>query len=306
MEKLPDFLLRKEESQDLTSFRKMNTAFIDKTIQKLVRIIQLNYQQLYTSKRKIFLAKISTKTRLLIFICFILLISFSASIRFELLIGTVILLANLFTSCNFVILYRRILFFTFLFGFLIAFPSSLNLINRGEVIFPIFKLSREHDFWIYHIPAVIGFTVEGLKGMSLLILRVFNSISLSFLLINITPFNDIIKGLKLFRIPDSLLMILTLTYIYIIILSNSVVESYLAMKARILGRMNNKEVQNLIAGRISHIFKMSKRHFEKTYQAMLSRGYSGEVILMQRENMTRVDYLVLTIAVMIGSFFFLL
>jgi energy-coupling factor transporter transmembrane protein EcfT len=185
-------------------------------------------------------------------------------------------------------------------------PSSFNLISKGEVILPVFRLPREYNFWIYNIPSIIGFTAEGLKGMVLLTLRVFNSVSLSFLLINITPFNDIIKGLKMFRIPDSLLMIFTLTYLYIIILSNSVLESYLAMKTRIFGRMKNKEVHPLIVGRINHIFKMSRRHFDKTYQAMLSRGYDGEVVLTEREKFSSIDYLVLTTALAVGSFFFLL
>lgn len=306
MKKLPDFLLRKEEYQEFPSFRRTDISFINKTIEKIAGIIQLNSQQLYTSKRKLFLSKISTTTRLIVFFLYMLLVSFSSSIRFELFVGAVILLSNISTSCRLFTLYRRILFFTFLFGFVVALPSSLNVISKGEVIFPVFRLSRELDFWKYHIPQVIGFTVEGLKGMSLLTLRVFNSVSLSFLLINTTPFNDIIKGLKMFRIPDSFLMIITLTYLYIIILSNSVLESYLAMKARIIGRMKNKEVQQLIAGRITHIFKMSRRHFEKTYQAMLSRGYSGEVVLTDRENLSGLDYTVIVVAVGIGSFFFFL
>ncbi len=306
MEKLPEFLLNKENYQESSVLRRTNTAFIDKTIQKLARIIQLNNQQLYTSKKKIFLSKISVKTRLLIFLSFILLISISASIRFEILIGAVILFSNILTSDNLLTLYKRVLLFTFLFGFIIALPSALNLINKGEVILPVFKLPREYNFWIYHIPAVIGFTEVGIKGMNLLIFRVFNSISLSFLLVYTTSFNEIIKGLKMFRIPDSFLMIITLTYLYIIILSNSVLESYLAMKARVIGRMNNKEVRRLVAGRITHIFKMSRRHFEKTYQAMLSRGYAGEVALKQKENFTGLDYLVLTAAIIVGLFFFIL
>lgn len=306
MKKLPDFLLRKEDFQEFPSFRRTNTAFIDKTIHKVAEIIQFNYQQLCISKRKAILSKISAKTRLLVFIGFILLISFSKSLQFELFMGSVIILINLSTSCNFLALYRRILFFTFLFGFIIALPSSLNLISKGEVILPVFGLPREYNFWIYHIPSIIGFTAEGLRGMLLLTLRVFNSVSLSFLLINITPFNDIIKGLKMFRIPDSLLMIFTLTYLYIVILSNSVLESYLAMKTRIFGHLKNKEVQPLIAGRITHIFKMSRRHFDKTYQAMLSRGYDGEVVLTEREKLSGIDYLVLTISLAVGSFFFLL
>lgn len=306
MKKLPDYLLKQEEYQAFPSFGRMDTAFIDKTIQKIAGVIHLNNQQLYISKRNAFLSRISIKARLLIFFCFILLISFSRSLRYEIFIGTVIFLINVLISHNLFTLYRRILFFTFLFGFVIALPSSLNLINKGEVILPLVHLSREFDFWIYHVPSVIGFTEAGVKGMFLLVLRVFNSIGLSFLLINNTPFNDIIKGLKLFRIPDSLLMIITLTYLYIIILANSILESYLAMKARIIGRMKNKEVQQLIAGRIAQIFKMSRRHFEKTYQSMLSRGYNGEVILSTSEDLSCIDYIVLAVAAGVGIIFFLL
>jgi len=305
MNKLPDFLLSKEEYRESSSFRRTSTAFIDKTIQKLAQLVQLSHQQLPLTQRNSFLSKIAIRTRLLVFLYFILLISFLKPIRSEIIIGIIILTLHIILNSNFIKTYKRIIIFTFLFGFLIAVPSALNLINKGEVVWPIFSLSNSYDFWIYHIPQVIGFTDEGLRGMYLLTLRVFNSISISFLLINTTPFNDIMKGLKMFRIPDSLLMIITLAYLYIFILANSVAESYLAMKSRIIGHMENKDVQQLIAGRITHIFKMSRRHFEKTFQAMLARGYTGDVVFYQRERLTRYDYLILSAAFFLGLIFYI-
>jgi len=305
MNKLPDFLLSKEEYRESSSFRRTSTAFIDKTIQKLARLVQLSHQQLHLTQRNSFLSKIAIRTRLLVFLYFILLISFLKPIRSEIIIGIVILVIHIIINNNFIKIYKRIILFTFLFGFLIALPSALNLINKGEVVFPIFRLSNSYDFWIYHIPQDIGFTEEGLRGMYLLTLRVFNSISISFLLINTTSLNDIMKGLKMFRIPDSLLMIITLAYLYIFILANSVAESYLAMKSRIIGHMENKEVQQLIAGRITHIFKMSRRHFEKTFQAMLARGYTGEVVFYQEEKLVLRDYLILGSALLFGILFFI-
>jgi cobalt/nickel transport system permease protein len=306
MEKLPDFLQKKDEFPNSHSLQRINISFIDKTIQKLATIIQLNYQQFYTSKKKVFLSDITIKTRLFVFFSFILLTSFSSSIQFELLLGLVNFSAILLISQNPFVLYRRILLFTFLFGFTIALPSSLNLISKGEIIMPLFRLQRQYNFWIYHIPTVIGFTAEGLRGMSLLILRVFNSVSVSILLISFTPFNDIIKGLKIFRIPDSFLMIIMLSYLYIIILSKAVLESYFSIKARMTGNLRKKEARQLIAGRINQILKMSRRHFEKTYQAMLSRGYSGEIILEQNAKLTRLDYFILTITLILGLFFIFL
>lgn len=305
MKKLPDFLLNKEEYRDAPSYRRTSTAFIDKTIQKLASLVQLNHQQMYLSQRNKLISKISVRTRLIVFLYFILLISFLKPIRSELIISIVIMSMHLFLNNYFIKAYKRIILFTFFFGFLIAAPSSLNLISRGDVLWPIISLSKSYDYWIYHIPQVIGFTKEGLQGMSLLTLRVFNSISISFLLINTTTFNDIIKGLKMFRIPDSLLMIITLAYLYIFILSNLVAESYLAMKSRIIGHMENREVQQLIAGRITHIFKMSRRHFEKTFQAMLARGYTGEVVIYQKERMVVTDYIILGMSLLLGLLFFI-
>jgi cobalt/nickel transport system permease protein len=305
MKRLPDFLLNKEEYRDAPSYRRTSTAFIDKTIQKLASLVQLNHQQMYLAQRNKFISKISIRTRLIVFLYFILLISFLKPIRSEIIISIVIMTMHLFLNNYFIKVYKRIILFTFLFGFLIAAPSALNLISRGDILWPIIYLSRSYDFWIYHIPQVIGFTNEGLQGMSLLTLRVFNSISISFLLINTTPFNDIIKGLKMFRIPDSLLMIITLAYLYIFILSNLVAESYLAMKSRIIGHMENKKVRQLIAGRITHIFKMSRRHFEKTFQAMLARGYTGEIVIYQKERMAVTDYVILGMSLLLGLLFFI-
>jgi cobalt/nickel transport system permease protein len=305
MNRFPDFLLNKEEYRDAPSYRRTSTAFIDKTIQKLASLVQLNHQQMHLTERNTFVSKISVRTRLIVFLYFILLISFLKPIRSELIIGIVILTMHIFVNNNFIKVYKRILLFTFFFGFLIAAPSALNLISRGDVLWPFIRLSKPYDFWIYHIPQAIGFTKEGLQGMSLLTLRVFNSISISFLIINTTPFNDIIKGLKMFRIPDSLLMIITLAYLYIFLLSNLIAESYLAMKSRIIGHMENWEVQQLIAGRITHIFKMSRRHFEKTFQAMLARGYTGEVVIYQKESMAVTDYIILGTSLLLGLLFFI-
>lgn len=305
MKKLPEFLLNKEVYRDALSFRRTNTAFIDKTIQKLAELVRMNHQQMHLTQKNSLISEISIKTRLIVFIYFILVISFLKPIAGEVVIGILILIMHLFVNNHFIKTYKRIIFLTFFFGFMIAAPSALNLVTKGEVLYPIARLSKSHDFWIYHVPQVIGFTKEGLLGMSVLTLRVFNSISISFLLITTTPFNDIIKGLKIFRIPDSLLMIITLAYLYIIILSNLVAESYLAIKSRIIGHMDNREVQQLVAGRITHIFKMSRRHFEKTFQAMQSRGYAGEVVLYGKEKMSLKDYFIVGGALLLALLFFI-
>ena len=73
---------------------------------------------------------------------------------------------------NLIAFYKKVLMLGFVFGFLISFPSAFNIFVPGTVMLPVITLSRMHDFWIYHIPQVIGITDSGISLVSLLTLRV--------------------------------------------------------------------------------------------------------------------------------------
>jgi hypothetical protein len=98
MKKLPDFLLNKEEYRHAPSYGRTSTAFIDKTIQKLAGLVQLNHQQLHLVQRNKLISKISVRTRLIVFLYFILLISFLKPIRSEIIISAMILTMHLFLN----------------------------------------------------------------------------------------------------------------------------------------------------------------------------------------------------------------
>ncbi|MGQ9812640.1 MAG: energy-coupling factor transporter transmembrane component T family protein, partial [Dissulfurimicrobium sp.] len=188
--------------------------------------------------------------------------------------------------------YKRILVFGFMFGFLIALPSAFNVIRSGEVVLPILKFSRPYDIWIYHIPQIVGVTREGISGVIVLSLRVINSISVSFLVIYTTPFHEIIKALKLFKIPDAMLMIIILSYNYIFIFNKTIEEIYLAKRARTLIKNNNKEARKWVAGRIVFIFHKTQQRYEDIFKAMLSKGFTGKIKLYGFKKNNIYDYVV--------------
>jgi energy-coupling factor transporter transmembrane protein EcfT len=191
---------------------------------------------------------------------------------------------------NILRVYKRVLFLGFVFGFLIALPSAFNVITKGETILPILKLPRPYHFWIYHIPAEIGITREGIHGVAMLTVRVINSLSLSFLVLYTTPFHEIIRALKVLKVPDSFLIIITLCYKYIFIFSKTVEDMHLAKKSRITRELSHAEAREWIAGRMAFIFRKARGRCEEVFKAMIGRGFSDSIKFYGFRKMRMADW----------------
>jgi len=96
------------------------------------------------------------------------------------------------------------------------------------------------------------------------------------------------------------MMIISLAYKYIFILSRTIEETYFALKSRLSGNINNSKVRELISGRIFFIFKKSMIFYESTYYAMVSRGYKGKVILLTQKKLAIADFIALSIVAVLG------
>ena len=87
------------------------------------------------------------------------------------------------------------------------------------IIFNIIRFKKPFHFLIYNIPQNIGVTTNGIHVVSLVFLRVLNSVSFALLVVFTTPFPSFIKSFKMIGVPDTFLMIMSLAYKYIFILS---------------------------------------------------------------------------------------
>lgn len=149
-------------------------------------------------------------------------------------------------------------------------------------------------------PQTIGITDSGIHIVSLLFLRVLNSISLAMLFLYSSSFPQLIKGIKVFFVPDTFIMIVSLAYKFIFILSKSIEETYFALKSRLAGNIHNKNMQNIISGRVFYIFKKAKSNYENTYAAMISKGYSGKVIFSKEAEIKPLDVYFLLLSICTG------
>jgi cobalt ECF transporter T component CbiQ len=289
---IPSFLLNTPSSlPPQRGGGKINTSYIDRGIESFAGVLRDGYTQWELASGKGFLHELDTRIKVGFWLFFIIIISLKKHILPELGIFFTVFILVVLSRVNLINFYKKIFLLGFLFGFLIAFPSALNVITHGKVLIPIITLSKAYDFWVYHIPEVIGFTREGASVVAMLTLRVLNSLSVSFLILYTTPFPEIIKALKVLKVPDTFLIIISLAYKYIFIFARTVTDMHLAKKSRLIGEVNRAEARNWVAGRIAFLFKKTQLKCDDVFKAMIGRGFSGEIKLYRYQKITGRDWI---------------
>jgi cobalt ECF transporter T component CbiQ len=290
--KIPGFLLcTPVQAHDAEERVKQRSSYVEKGIGHLSEMITTGYLNVGQESGKGFFQKLDPMVKVFFLIFFVVIVSLKTDIFPEAAITLFILLLVVSSRINLAQFYKKIAVLTFLFGFLVIFPSAFNVVTPGELILPVITLPRPYEFLIYHIPEEIGLTRQGVDGVMMLCLRMMNSLAISFLVIHTTPFHRIIKALQVFRVPQALLLVITLSYKYIYIFSKTVEGMYFARKSRLVGMVRDDEARDWVAGRIAHMFRKSMSRYEEVFRAMVARGFAEEVRLSDIGGLTTTDRL---------------
>ena len=297
----PSYLLETvNDRYEPVKMKRSSLTFLDKTIINAATAVKSIYLQAENATLDNFIQKINPYIKLFSLIYFVIIISFTSNLVAQIVITAFIFLLYVIARIKILQVYRKIFFLAFIFGFVIVLPASLNVITPGKVVFNLITFSKSSHFWIYSIPQNIGFTENGFQVVLLVFLRVLNSVSFALLIAFTTSFPALIKSFKMIGVPDTFLMIISLAYKYIFILSRTIEESYFALKSRLAGNIKSSNIRKLISGRIFFIFKRSVIIYENTYYAMVSRGYRGKVMLHSQKHFALRDFIALVFIVAAG------
>lgn len=303
-DKVPSFLKKPPSlSFPKPSGQRQKVSFIEKGINYLAEIIETAYAQWELASREGLLQKFDARFKVFFLLFFIFIISLKHRFAVMADLGIFFFILVMLSKLNLIDFYKRVFILSFFFGFLVTLPATFNFINKGKVILPLFSLSQPYTFWIYQIPKEVGLTQEGLQSMILLVLRLANSLTLSFLIIYTTPFPEIIKALKALRIPDSILMIITLAYKYILLFAQTAHAMHLAYKSRFITKSSKEFAKKWIASRLLIIFKKNQAKGEEIFRAMLSRGFNHQIKFFNFKRPTRTDWVMGTIFLGLGIIF---
>lgn len=142
-------------------------------------------------------------------------------------------------------------------------------------------------------------STTGLRSAAFLILRSEISISLSFILITTTSWTHVIKSLRIFGVPTLVVVILSMTYRYIFLMLQSASDMFEARQSRVIGKLPDHEARRLATATVGVLLSKSFQLSNDVFMAMQSRGFRGEVYILDEFTLRRRDYFVLSMVVLI-------
>jgi cobalt/nickel transport system permease protein len=137
----------------------------------------------------------------------------------------------------------------------------------------------------------LAITGPGLRAASFLISRVETAVTLTTVLVLCTPWNSILKSLRVFRIPAEVVTMLAMTHRYIFLLLETTSLMFESRQSRAVGSLSGTKQRQMIARTGGVLLSKSVDLSHEVYLAMLSRGFQGEVRLLKAFQMRAADYL---------------
>jgi energy-coupling factor transporter transmembrane protein EcfT len=132
--------------------------------------------------------------------------------------------------------------------------------------------------------------VQGFRAAGFLIGRAETAATLSTLLVFTTPWARVLKALRTFRCPVVLVAILGMTYRYIFVILQTAVEMFEARKCRTVGVLPPAERRRLASSAAGVLLSKSIHLGTEVDLAMRSRGFRGEVRLLQDSHAHAADW----------------
>jgi cobalt/nickel transport system permease protein len=132
-------------------------------------------------------------------------------------------------------------------------------------------------------------TVQGLRTAGFLLLRSETAVSLSTLLVLTTRWAHILKALRVLRLPVVFVVILGMTYRYLFVILETALDMFESRESRTVGVLEGPDRRRLATATIGVLLSKSYQLSTNVHLAMQSRGFRGEVYILDDFMFRRVD-----------------
>jgi cobalt/nickel transport system permease protein len=133
-------------------------------------------------------------------------------------------------------------------------------------------------------------TSQGLTSAAMLLLRVEAATTFAVLLVVCTEWTRILKALRFFRVPVTIVVILGMTYRYLFLLLKSAQEMFESRQSRLVGPLPSAERRRIASGTVGVLLARSFQLSAEVHLAMQSRGFHGEVHLLEEPAIHATDW----------------
>jgi len=272
-------------------------GFVGKTIDGIFGFLEESFISESFSKRRGLLQSLDPRAKLISILAIIFATSLISDLRVLIFIYALTLLFSHLSKIEVVFFIKRVWLFIPIFAGIIAVPMIFNVFLPGDPLMQVAYLGPRAHLGPFSLPESIFITKQGSMAAVVFTMRVATCVSAVVLLFLTTPQQILFKSLRTVGVPKLYVLTLQMTYRYIFLLMDLIREMYVAKKARTIRAAGLIEEQKWVGGRIGYTLIRSLSMSEKVHMAMMSRGFNGEVHIMQEFKMKNRDYLAGAVAI---------
>jgi cobalt/nickel transport system permease protein len=279
----------KEYDDDLIISGRRSHNFLGKSIRHMKKTISEELATEYYASLKGLLQKLDPRLKLISAISLVILAGITKSISVLLGLWFFTLVLMFYSGLPVFTLQKRIWGLIPLFSLLAAIPGMFNFIIDGNPWLVLYQFKQPVVWWGIHIPHNIFITKQGTFAAIFLFLRVGISISIGVLLTITTPIAKLLKSLRSIGVPSLFVMIIEMSYRYLFMLLNISIEMFEARYVRTVGRLSLSQKRAQVGSSIAALFVRSMAVSEEVYQAMIARGFTGEAVINDNMELSKLD-----------------
>jgi len=262
--------------------------FIERSISGTLSFFKESVFSDECASRNGFLQSLDPRIKTVTLLLFVVQVLFTKNILILLSLYSISLLLACLSRINPGFFLKRTWVFIPLFSLFIALPAVFSVFTPGETL-AVLKIAG--------LKLIV--TRQGLAGAALFVARVVTSVSFVILLSITTKHFELLKVLRIFKVPQVFVMTLSMCYRYIFLFVGIIENTYLAVKSRVGTRVHPKRGRRIVASNIASLWQRSYQLNEDVYRAMLSRGYNGEPLILNQFKTGLRDWLWLLLILII-------
>lgn len=271
--------------------RARKKSFIKKTLDGIFSFFEETVTSEGFSRRKGLLQGLDPRAKLISIVALIVALSMTGDLK---VLSIAYLLTLLFAYASRIGVWffiKRVWLFIPIFAGIIALPMIFNVFLPGDTL-----LTLGARVGPFALPEMLAITKQGVMGAVVFTLRVAVCVSAAVLLFLTTPRDALFKSLQSVGVPKVYVMTLDMCYRYIFLFMDLVRGFYTAKRSRTIKSLPIVEEQKWVGGRIGYTLVKSLDMGERVHQAMVSRGFNGDIRLMYDFRMSAKDYLAVSAA----------
>jgi len=253
-------------------------GFLERTTASFVDAMEHAFYAEQTARLDGLLQRLDPRVKLLGILALIVPAAASRSFAVIVALFAIAVVLAALSRVSFGVLLKRVWITVLLFTGVIALPAPF--VTPGRVV--------------WHLPGLgWSVTAQGLASAGYLVLRVETAATLCVLLVLTTPWNHVLKALRVLRVPAVLVTILGMTYRYLFLVLQSAHDMFESRRSRMIGELTGRERRRVAASSAGVLMSKTFDLSSEVYLAMQSRGWRGDVSSLDEFQIRSFDWAML-------------